>query len=121
MWKTDTLKMNNKNIQYFVYWFAIFTVSISMVSYAIFKPLQFPKIDFNQIKEPLSGHQIMWLFYGYSKAYVILIGLLELLGAIILLYRKTRILGCLLLTTILTNIITVLQRYVYRHGHSNPG
>jgi hypothetical protein len=103
--------MKTKNIEYFIYWFAIFTVSISMVSYAILKPLQFPIMDFNQIKEPLTGHQIMWMFYGYSKAYVILIGFLEFFGGILLLFRKTRIFGCLLLTTILINII--LQDYFY--------
>ncbi len=103
--------MKRENIQYFVYWCAIFTVAISMTIYALVKPFQFSKPDISQIKETVTGHQIMWMFYGYSKSYILIIGLLELIGAICLLFQKTRLFACFLLTTILTNII--LQNFFY--------
>lgn len=103
--------MKRENLQYFVYWCAIFTVAISMTIYALVKPFQFPKPDISQIKEPITGHQIMWIFYGYSNGYILIIGLLELVGAICLLFKKARLFACFLLTTILTNII--LQNFFY--------
>ncbi len=53
----------------------------------------------------------MWNFYSFTKGYPIIIGIFEVIGAITLLFRRTRIFGCLLLTTILVNII--LQDYFY--------
>ncbi|WP_413531628.1 hypothetical protein [Empedobacter brevis] len=96
---------------YILYWTAIFTVSISMFVYGIIKPAQFTNMD-NNIHNHLSeGHQLMWNFYSFTKGYPIIIGIFEVIGAITLLFRRTRIFGCLLLTTILVNII--LQDYFY--------
>ena len=53
----------------------------------------------------LSGMELMWVFYGYSQPFVIIIGALEITGGILLLIKKTRVLGCLFLSTILVNII----------------
>ena len=96
---------------YILYWSAIFTVSISMFVYGIVKPAQFTNMD-NNINNHLSeGHRLMWDFYSYTKTYPIIIGVFEVIGAITLLFRRTRIFACLLLTTILVNII--LQDYFY--------
>ena len=96
---------------YILYWAAIFTVSISMFVYGILKPTQFANTS-NAINNHLSeGHRLMWNFYSYTKTYPIIIGVFEVIGAITLLFRRTRIFACLLLTTILVNII--LQDYFY--------
>ena len=98
-------------VLYIIYWAAIFTVSISMFVYGIVKPAQFTNMD-NIINNHLSeGHRLMWNFYSYTKTYPIIIGVFEVIGAITLLFRRTRIFACLLLTTILVNII--LQDYFY--------
>ena len=98
-------------VLYIIYWAAIFTVSISMFVYGIVKPAQFTDMD-NIINNHLSeGHRLMWNFYSYTKTYPIIIGVFEVIGAITLLFRRTRIFACLLLTTILVNII--LQDYFY--------
>lgn len=47
----------------------------------------------------------MWTFYGYSKSFALTIGLIEIIGGILILVRKTRIIGCLFVSTILLNII----------------
>ncbi|WP_291120598.1 hypothetical protein [Empedobacter sp. UBA7248] len=96
---------------YILYWAVIFTVSISMFVYGILKPAQFTNMD-NNINNHLSeGHRLMWNFYSFTKGYPIIIGIFEVIGAITLLFRRTRIFACLLLTTILVNII--LQDYFY--------
>lgn len=82
-----------------------------MFVYGIIKPTQFTNMD-NIINNHLSeGHRLMWNFYSFTKGYPIIIGIFEMIGAITLLFRRTRIFGCLLLTTILINII--LQDYFY--------
>lgn len=96
---------------YILYWAAIFTDSISMFVYGIAKPTQFANTS-NVINNHLSeGHQLMWNFYSFTKLYPIIFGIFEVIGAITLLFRRTRIFACLLLTTILVNII--LQDYFY--------
>jgi len=82
-----------------------------MFVYGILKPAQFTNMD-NNINNHLSeGHRLMWNFYSFTKGYPIIIGIFEVIGAITLLFRRTRIFACLLLTTILVNII--LQDYFY--------
>jgi len=47
----------------------------------------------------------MWAFYGYSKPFAITLGILEITGGILMLIKRTRLVGCLLVTSILVNVI----------------
>jgi hypothetical protein len=47
----------------------------------------------------------MWAFFGTTQTYPIVIGSLQVLGAMLLIFRKTKLLGALLLTPIFLNII----------------
>ena len=90
---------------------AIFIVSGSMLVYGIAKPIQFQNFtpaDHSSLSE---GHQLMWKFYSYTKAYPIIIGVFEVIGAISMLFNRTRVFRCFLLTIILGNII--VQDYLY--------
>lgn len=49
--------------------------------------------------------QLMLAFYGYSKAFAITLGFFEITGALLILIKKTRIIGCLFTSTILVNVI----------------
>ena len=102
--------MQNK-VLYIIYWTAIFIVSTSMFVYGIIKPFQFMEINDSVNNHLSEGHKLMWNFYSYTKTYPIIIGVFEIIGAIGLLFNRTRIFACLLLTTILVNII--LQDYFY--------
>lgn len=53
----------------------------------------------------LTGMQLMWAFYGYSKPYVIILGILEITGGLLILIKRTRLIGCFLTSTILVNVI----------------
>lgn len=81
-------------------------VCISMGIYGIAKTTQFddPAAITTAVKD-LSGMRLMWAFYGYSKQYVMIIGILEMLGGLMLMFNKTKLMACLLLTAILSNII----------------
>ena len=95
--------MQNK-VLYIIYWTAIFIVSTSMFVYGIIKPFQFMEINDSVNNHLSEGHKLMWNFYSYTKTYPIIIGVFEIIGAIGLLFNRTRIFACLLLTTILVNI-----------------
>lgn len=82
-----------------------------MIVYGISKPVQFQSFKDATNLNVSEGHKLMWTFYSYSLIYPIIIGVFEVIGGILLLLNRTRVLGCILLTIILSNII--LQDYVY--------
>ena len=47
----------------------------------------------------------LWAFYGYTKVYPIIMGIFEITGALLLLFRQTRFIGGLMITSILLNVI----------------
>jgi len=97
---------------YLIYWVIIFTVSGSMIIYGIGKPLQFENLTNSTNANLSEGHKIMWTFYSYTKAYPLIVGFFEIVGGVLLLFNRTRIFACLLLTTMLINII--IQDYFYQ-------
>ncbi len=52
-----------------------------------------------------SPFQIMWAFFGATQAYPYTIGFLQIIGATMLVFQRTKLLGALLLTPIFLNII----------------
>jgi hypothetical protein len=50
------------------------------------------------------GATLVWCFYGYSPTYGRLIGLAEALPGLLLLFRRTRLLGALVLLPIAANV-----------------
>jgi hypothetical protein len=83
-----------------------YIVVFAMFAYGIGKTVQFNNtVPINKTIAQMTSQQIMWAFYGYSKPFVITLGVLEVSSGILMLIRKTRILGCLFVTTILVNVI----------------
>lgn len=52
-----------------------------------------------------TAYDLAWTFMGYSQAYIIFIGLSQIIGGFFLLFNKTKFLGMLILIPILLNII----------------
>jgi hypothetical protein len=55
----------------------------------------------------LSGYQLAWLYYGHSHAYALILGLIQLGGGALLLFRKTALLGAALMLPVMTNIVMI--------------
>jgi hypothetical protein len=93
-------------------WAAVWMVALSVSVYGFAKPIQFsdPSTITTPVNE-LTGMQLMWAFYGYSLTFQIFLGVLEVAGSVLLLIPRTRVLGALLLTAILSNII--VQDLIY--------
>lgn len=52
-----------------------------------------------------SGFSLAWTFMGHSYAYILFVGIFQLLGAWFLLWNKTKLIGVLILLPIMINII----------------
>lgn len=83
-------------------WIVIF----AMFVYGAAKINQFDgAVEIDKTVSEMTGMELMWAFYGYSKSYALTLGLIEIIGGILILVKKTRIIGCLLVSTILVNVI----------------
>lgn len=81
-------------------------VVLAMFVYGGAKLVQFDgAIAINKTISELTGMELMWAFYGYSKSFAITLGIFEIIGGILILIKRTRIIGCLFISTILINII----------------
>jgi hypothetical protein len=81
-------------------------VVLAMLIYGLGKVIQFEDaVDVNKTVAEMTGMQLMWAFYGYSKSFVITLGIMEVTGGILILIKKTRLIGCLFTTAILLNVI----------------
>lgn len=54
-----------------------------------------------------TGYNLAWTFFGYSQGYILFIGISQIVGALLFLIPRTKLLGALILIPILLNIIVV--------------
>ena len=64
----------------------------------------------------LDGYTLTWYYFGYSHAYKYILGLIQILAASLLLFRKTALLAALLMTPIMANIVLINLFYVIAAG-----
>ena len=55
----------------------------------------------------LSGYQLAWLYYGHSHAYAVILGVIQLAGGALLLFRKTALMGAAVTLPVITNIVMI--------------
>ena len=83
-----------------------YMVVLAMLAYGFGKLVQFNgAADIDMKVSEMTGMQLMWAFYGYSKPFVLTLGALEIIGGVLMLLKRTRLIGCLFVSTILINII----------------
>lgn len=81
-------------------------VVLAMFIYGGAKIIQFDgAAEIDKTVSEMTGMELMWAFYGYSKSFAITIGIFEVIGGILILFRRTRVIGCLFTSTILVNVI----------------
>jgi hypothetical protein len=79
---------------------------------------QFTILD-SQLDKPMgevSGFWLTWYYFGYSPVYGNLIAVAQILGGILLTFRKTALLGSCLLFPMVTNIILITLFYAIDPG-----
>lgn len=113
-------KETNTSLCYWVYVIARYRLAFGMIGYGVIKlfPLQFPDpslSDLNTAYGDLLPWKIYYLTVGYASAgYEPVLGLLEILGAVLLLFRKTATFGVGLLLMFLINIVAA--NFAYQLG-----
>jgi hypothetical protein len=55
----------------------------------------------------LSGYELTWFYYGYSRVYGCILGLTQVAGATLLLFRKTALLAAVLMLPVMANILLI--------------
>lgn len=72
----------------------------------VFK-LQFPSASLSHLLDPLSDFSPMglaWTYMGFSKSFNVFIGLVEVIGGLLLIPRKTQTLGALIIIGAMTQV-----------------
>jgi hypothetical protein len=81
-------------------------IVLGLILYGGGKLVQFDGAsDSNKMVSEMVGMEMMWAFYGYSKSFALTLGVVEIIGAMLILVKRTRIIGCLFTSAILVNII----------------
>lgn len=55
----------------------------------------------------LTGQELTWKYYGYSYGLSIIVGLFQIIGSILLLFRRTVLMGVITLLPVLFNIVLI--------------
>ena len=89
-----------------------YTLAFTLLSYGFVKvvPLQFQPPRLSRLVEPygeFSPMGVLWTFMGSSPAYVVFSGCAEVLGGVLLLFRRTTTLGALVSFGVLANVVAL--------------
>jgi len=55
----------------------------------------------------LNGYELTWFYFGYSRVYATILGLTQVVGATLLLFRKTTFLAAALMLPVMANILLI--------------
>ncbi|MEZ0484957.1 hypothetical protein [Fibrella aquatica] len=97
------------------YWLAM---SIATYGFAKILKTQFQTPDY-RLDTPLgeiNGFGLTWYYFGYSYTLAVIIGLIQVGGAILLLYRRTTLLGVMILLPVMVNIVLINLFYQIAPG-----
>ncbi len=97
-------------------WYDVTRYSLALL-FILYGGVKLANIQFNPTFQPalfqpteadqLTGAQLTWRFFGYSRAYQCLIGLGEVGAGLLLLWSRTALLGAILYLPIIVNIVAV--------------
>ena len=92
-------------------WLGYF-ILCTMLSYGLAKvlPLQFPPIGPAHLLEPYgraSPMGLLWTFMGASRGYTCFGGLGELAGGLLIVFRRTALVGALIVAAVMTNVLVL--------------
>lgn len=105
-----------------LYWFSrclIIALSCIAFTYGIVKvfPVQMATPSFLSLQKPfgnLTPFELLWATYGIGKPYQVFTGIFEMLGALLILFPRTRVPGLLLIVAVMMNVILI--NYTYQIG-----
>jgi uncharacterized membrane protein YphA (DoxX/SURF4 family) len=108
----DRNRANYNKLLYALLVWLRYYLAITMFTYGFAKVFktQFPFPGITRLMEPYGQSSPMglaWTFMGYSTAYNWFTGLGEIIGGALLLFRKTTVLGAVILVAVIGNIVAI--------------
>ncbi len=97
------------------YWLAF---EIATYGFAKLLQTQFETANY-QLDRPLgavTGFTLTWYYFGYSRTFAVILGLIQIGGAALLLWRRTTLLGALVLLPVMVNIVFINLFYDIAFG-----
>ena len=93
-----------------------YALSLSMLTFGVVKVvmLQFEPPGYGRLQQPLgefSPMALLWIFMGSSPLYTSFTGLAEVMGGVLLLFRRTTTLGALVVAGIMANVLMLNLSY----------
>lgn len=86
-------------------------LSLSISSYGFAKLLrtqfQTPEFFLDMPLNSVNGIGLTWYFFGYSYPFSVIIAIFQLAGAVLLLYRRSTLLGVMILLPVMVNIVLI--------------
>jgi len=55
----------------------------------------------------LTGYELTWFYYGYSRVYASILGITQVAGAALLLFRRTTLTAAIILLPVMANILLI--------------
>lgn len=109
------LQKSNKNNEKFNYIFEVglrYYLGYMMLYYGLSKVfyLQFSELSFFKLLHTYGNSSpmgLVWTFMGASKGYTIFSGLMESIGGLLLLHKRTKLLGGLVLIPVMANVAAI--------------
>jgi hypothetical protein len=97
------------------YWFVIvlrYYLGIVLLTYGFIKIIQtqFPAPSLETLLQPYgesTSMKLLWTFMGYSKAYNVFVGLAEAGAGMLLLFKRTRLMGALMSIAVMSNVVVL--------------
>ncbi|SHG98630.1 DoxX family protein [Winogradskyella jejuensis] len=108
----SVLKPNRKEYNKAFYWFLVVLrvfIILAMLLYGFVKvfQIQFQPPSFVKLLQPLGEFSPMglaWTYMGYSKGFGMFAGLMEILGGVLLIWRRTATLGAFIVIGVMTQV-----------------
>ena len=108
----DPRRSDHRSLHGWLRVYVRYALAFSMLGYGISKlfHVQFRPLDLVDLMTPLGmlqPRELLWDYMGFSRTYQIFTGVVECLGVALLFFRRTTLLGSLILIGSLTNILVI--------------
>lgn len=93
-----------------------YVLGAAMLNYGLFKVIKtqfpYPPLDWmTQTYGDSSPMRLVWFFMGYSEPYTVFAGAGEVLGGLLLFFRRTTTLGALVIIAVMSNVVVMNFSY----------
>ena len=112
----SAVRKNSKKFGDFIHIYARYFLAIFLFNYGLakFYEGQFLFPDFSRLDQKIGDSSpmgLLWTFMGYSKAYTVFSGICEVVGGVLLLFRRTSVLGALISFLVMLNVVMLNFAY----------